>query len=135
MKAFGLVSMTYAIGEGVEFVTGIISMMLPMCIGGWCDVRLKTSFDRIKRILESVSSWRRLQSKLQGIVELTATKVESRLLELAATSVLYRFVQRFACSLLNTARDTSVRSLCLLNGLSTSIRSVFSRSGMLATYR
>lgn len=79
--------------------------------GRGCDERLKTSLDGIERILENVSSWRGLQFNLQGTMKLTATKVESRLLELAATSVLYRLVQRFACSLRRTVRDTSVKSL------------------------
>jgi hypothetical protein len=54
----------------------------------------------------------RLQARLHRVARRmlcirTATKVESRLLELAATSVRYRLVQRFACSLRNTALETS----------------------------
>lgn len=48
------------------------------------------------------------------IISRTAAKVESKLLELAATSVLYRLVHRFACSLRKTALETSVRSRGLL---------------------
>jgi hypothetical protein len=44
----------------------------------------------------------------------TATNVESRLLELAATSVRYLLVHFLACSLLRTALETSVKSLGLL---------------------
>lgn len=43
---------------------------------------------------------------------LTATKVESRLLELAATSVRYLLVHRFACSL----RSTALETLCASRG-------------------
>jgi hypothetical protein len=70
-------------------------------------VRLQPRLDRVERILAQLAAalckvhvtWR------------TATNVERRLLELAATSVRYLLVHFLACSLLRTARDTSVRSL------------------------
>jgi hypothetical protein len=75
----------------------------------WRDiVRLQPRLDRVERILA--------QSAFTLLILLndrprTATNVERRLLELAATSVLYFLVHLFACSLRKTARDTSVRSL------------------------
>ena len=72
-------------------------------------VRLKACFHGIEGILWAVSGSACVRSFLG--VKRTATTVDNRLLELAATSVLYLLVHRFACSLRSTARDTSVRSL------------------------
>jgi hypothetical protein len=75
-------------------------------------VRLQPRLDRVERILAQLAFT--LPLVLLNDPLRTATNVESRLLELAATSVLYFLVHLFACSLRNTARDTSVRSFGLL---------------------
>ena len=88
---------------------------------GKVAVRLQSSLYRVQGILGAVSIAFSTLCPLQSIVR-TATNVETRLLELAAISVLYFLVHRFACSLRRTALETSVRSfgrfgMCCICGL------------------
>lgn len=75
-------------------------------------VRLQTGLDRVERILEAISTGKSNDYVSERVAR-TAVNVESRLLELAATSVRYFLVHRLACSLRRTALETSVRSLGL----------------------
>jgi hypothetical protein len=111
MKAFSLVGMTNAVGEGIELVAIRRQQWSRRC--GGAGVRLQSGLDRVQRILEAISAPSLNTVAFKDDAH-TAVKVERRLLELAATSVRYFLVHRFACSLRNTALDTSVRSLGLL---------------------
>ena len=94
-------------------------------------VRLQTRFHRIEGILCAISAGPCKRASVGA--HRTATTVDSKLLELAATSVLYLLVHCLACSLRRAARDTSVRSRGgLAMALAWSCCLVSSCSGILA---
>ena len=110
MESLSLVGVANAVGEGVELVAVPCQPCSAWCWGS--GVRLQAGLDRVERILEAISTSESSISAVDRDAR-TAANVDSRLLELAATSVRYFLVHRFACSLRRTALETSVRFLGL----------------------